>query len=182
MRSKPDLGWCHMQLLHAWQTVSTPQHGALWSACQTDGQVNDTNENQPSLPLEAKHWVTASKQPKSVCEPESNWFYSLFLFFCSSRPSFSFLLAPLLPLFGSLWSSQHLFRNLSLSFSLAVFLHHWRPLFFFHCLPSSPVFLPVTLSVTSLCCFLSLCHQALRGRLTASPVKTGRKTAKKESK
>lgn len=62
--SEPDLGWCHMQLLRGWQTVSAPQHEALWSPCQADWQVNDTNESQPSLPLGARHWVTASKQPE----------------------------------------------------------------------------------------------------------------------
>lgn len=52
--SKPDLGWCHVQLLQGWQTASAPQHEALWSSCQADRQVNDTNENQPFLPQGAK--------------------------------------------------------------------------------------------------------------------------------
>lgn len=50
----PDLRWCHLQLLHGWQTASAPQHGALWFACQADWQVNDTNESQPSLPTRSQ--------------------------------------------------------------------------------------------------------------------------------
>lgn len=142
---KPDLGWCHMQLLHGWQTVSAPQHGALWSACQADRQVNDTNENQPSLPLGARHWVTASKQPKSVSEPESNPFNSLFLFFCTSRHSFSFFLAS--PSSSSLWLSLVLAasfqKSLSfLSFSVGIFPLHWRPLSFFTASPPPLSFSP----------------------------------------
>lgn len=66
--SKPDLGWCHVQLLQGWQTVSAPQHGALWSSCQADRQVNDTNENQPFLPprIQNTEWQPVSSQTVSL--------------------------------------------------------------------------------------------------------------------
>lgn len=155
---KPDLGWCHMQLLHGWQTVSAPQHGALWSACQADRQVNDTNENQPSLPLGARHWVTASKQPKSVSEPESNLFNSLFLFFCTTRHSFSFFLA-------FLFLSLALPRPRSLFSKKSLFLFRW--VFFPSteglCLFSLPLLLP------SLSPLDSVCHCSVLFSIPVSP-------------
>lgn len=165
--SKPDLGWCHMQLLRGWRTVSAPQHGALWSACQADWQVNDTNESQPSLPLWARHWVAASKQPKRaslnlkvISLPHS---LSLFLH-CSSL----FLLLLGLPFLLLSLALSHLLtlfsnKSLSLFFSLhGYFSLALKASVYFHYLSSSPLFLPFTLSVTAQCCFLALCHQDLR--------------------
>lgn len=167
--SKPDLGWCHVQLLRGWQTVSAPQHEALWSACQADGQVNDTNESQPSLPLGARHWVTASKQPERVSLNLKVISLTLSFFFFSASHSFYFCLASVTA--SSLSLSPHLFQKPSLFLSFFLCGYFSCPLkasVFFHCLSSSPLFLPFTLSVTTLCCFLSPCHRLLRNSLTAS--------------
>ena len=175
--TKPDLGWCHMQLLCGWQTVSAPQHGALWFACQADWQVNDTNESQPSLPLGARHWVTACKQPKRVSLNLKVIYLANSLWLFLLRASL-FLLPLGLPILSlSLWLlfifSPSFQVTLFLSVSVGIFRFHWRPLSFFNSLPSSPLFLPFTLSVTALCCFLSLFHQLLRSSLTASQSKFG---------
>lgn len=134
--SKPDLEWCHTQLLPGWQTVSAPQHGALWSACRADWQVNDTNESQPSLPHGAGHWVTASKHPERA---------SLNLKVISSTHSFSFSAQFFTPFSFSLASPSSASRwlalvfspsfqtrpSLSLSLCMGIFHFHWRPLSFF---------------------------------------------------
>lgn len=189
--SKPDLGWCHMQLLRSWQTVSAPQHGALWSSCQADWQVNDTNESQPSHPLGARHWVTASKQPERASLNLKVISLTRSLFFLFLHRASLFLLSswpPLrLPLLGSLSSSHPLFKRASLFFfplrgdTVGIFSLPLKASVFFHCLSSSPLFLPFTLSVTALCCFLSLCHRVLRSSLTASQSKLGWKVFKTES-
>lgn len=124
---EPDLGWCHMQLPGGWQTVSAPQHGALWSPCQADWQVNDTNENQQSLLLGARRWVTASKQPEraslnlKVISLTHSFFFAfsflaLFLLFSIGLPFLCFSLA-----------SSHLFTlfaSQSYSFSLCGYFLH----------------------------------------------------------
>lgn len=164
-RSKPDLGWCHVQLLQGWQTVSAPQHGALWSSCQADRQVNDTNENQPFLPQGAKNteWQPVSSQTVSLnlkVISSSHTFTSFAL--CVTLPFW-----PLFPLhlllFIFLFSTKT-----SFSFaSLALFSPPLKAPAFFLCLSSS-LFLSLTLSVTALLCVLSPCHQVFRGSLTAS--------------
>lgn len=131
---KPDLGWCHVQLLRGWRTVSAPQHGALWSACQADWQVNDTNENQRSLPPGVRHWVTASKQPEkaSLNLKVISLTRSFFLFFFSmlscTFPSASTSFASFLASSNRLT----LFSSPSFSFPLCGYFFlscfHWRPL------------------------------------------------------
>lgn len=148
-RSKPDLGWCHVQLLQGWQTVSAPQHGALWSSCQADRQVNDTNENQPFLPQGAKNteWQPVSSQTVSLnlkvissshtftsfalCVTLAFWplfpLHLLFIFLFSTQTSFSFaylaLFSPPLkaPAFFSVSPPLSFFPWLCLSLLCSVF-------------------------------------------------------------
>lgn len=163
--SKPDLGWCHVQLLRGWQTVSAPQHGALWSACQADWQVNDTNESQPSLPLGARHWVTASKQPERV---------SLNLKVISLTHSLSLSLHyslalspsswPPLP-FSSLWLplvfSPSFQTSRSLSFSSSI--HGY-----FFTSTEGLCFFSLSLLLPSLSPFHSVCHRSVLFSITVS--------------
>lgn len=159
---KPDIRWCHMQLLRGWQTVSAPQHGALWSACQADWQVNDTNENQQSLPLGARRWVTASKQPERVSLNLkvisltrslllSLFWVSVFLLFPLASLSFAF--------FWLLYFSPPFQANLFLFLSVGIFHFKWRFLSFLNCLQSPPSLSIFLLPVIASCCLLSLCHR-----------------------
>lgn len=91
------------QLLGGWQTVSAPQHEALWFACQPDWQVNETSQGLPSLPLGDWDWVTASEQPERA---------SLNLKVISLTLSFS--------LSASLSLFKHIFLFLSLSFQASL--------------------------------------------------------------
>lgn len=163
-RSKPDLGWCHVQLLQGWQTVSAPQHGALWSSCQADRQVNDTNENQPFLPQGAKNteWQPVSSQTVSL----NLKVISLSHTFTSFALCVTLSIWPLFPLHLPLFIYLF-FLQKHLSFWL-LFPLHWRPLPSFNVSPPLSFFLSLTLSVTALLCVLSPCHQVFWGSLTAS--------------
>lgn len=159
--SKPDLGWCHVQLLQGWQTVSAPQHGALWSSCQADRQVNDTNENQPFLPQGAKN---------TEWQPVSSQTVSLNLKVISSSHTFtSFALCvtlPFLPLFPLHLLFIFLFSTkTSFSFaSLALFSPPLKAPAFFLCLSSS-LFLSFPDSV---------CHHSALRSIPMSPSLSGK--------
>lgn len=47
-QSRPMMSW---QLPTGWRTASAAQHGALWSPCQKDWQLNGTKERPAALPL-----------------------------------------------------------------------------------------------------------------------------------
>lgn len=86
--------------------------------------------------------------------------------------------------FASLWLSPVISasfqKKVSLFYALCgYFSLPLRASVFFHCLSTSPLFLPFTLSVTALCCFLSLCHWVLRSCLTASQLCLSLKTGMK---
>lgn len=160
-RSKPDLGWCHVQLLCGWQTVSAPQHGALWSACQPDRQVNDTNESQPSLPLGARHWVTASKQPKRAYLNLKVISLTLSL----SRPSLFLRLLGLSFLFLSLALSL----ASSASFQKSLFLSFFLALWVFSASTEGLCLFSLSLLLPSLSPFHSICHCLVLFSITVSP-------------
>lgn len=105
-----------------------------------------------SSPKEPKRWVTASKQPNSVSEPESNLFKSHFHSFCTLCHSFPLVFFwPLYP-FPPSFLPFYIYKNVS--FFCLLFLLRWRPLSSFTVSPPPFSFYPC-LCLSPLCSALS---------------------------